>query len=108
MSVTSVAIPSENAHIAAVTALPLRVAFSWTLAGNVIYAACQFGMLSALAKLGNPSVVGQYALALAVAAPVFMLTNLQLRGVQSTDAKHEYDFPDYFTLRVISSLFGLV
>jgi hypothetical protein len=28
----------------------------------VIYAACQFGILSVLAKLGSPSIVGQYAL----------------------------------------------
>jgi O-antigen/teichoic acid export membrane protein len=106
MSVTSVAIPSENAHIAAVTALPLRVSFSWTLAGNVIYAACQFGMLSVLAKLGSPSIVGQYALGLAITAPVFMLTNLQLRGVQATDARHEFEFEDYFTLRLTSTLLG--
>jgi O-antigen/teichoic acid export membrane protein len=106
MSVTSVAILSENTHIAAVTALPLRVSFSWTLAGNVIYAACQFGMLSVLAKLGSPSIVGQYALGLAITAPVFMLTNLQLRGVQATDARHEFGFADYFTLRLISTLLG--
>jgi O-antigen/teichoic acid export membrane protein len=106
MSVTSVAVLSENAQVAAVAAPPLRVSFSWTLAGNVIYAACQFGMLSVLAKLGSPLIVGQYALGLAITAPVFMLTNLQLRGVQATDARHEYGFADYFTLRLISTLLG--
>jgi O-antigen/teichoic acid export membrane protein len=90
------------------SAPPLRVSFSWTLAGNLVYALCQFGMLSALAKLGNPSIVGQYALALAIAAPVFMLTNLQLRAVQATDARHEYGFADYFTLRTISTLLGIL
>ncbi len=92
----------------AVLAPPLRVAFSWTLGGNVIYALCQFGMLLALAKLGNASIVGQYALALAIAAPVFMLTNLQLRAVEATDARHEYRFADYFTLRAISTLLGIM
>jgi len=87
---------------------PLRVSFSWTLAGNLIYALCQFGMLSALAKLGNASIVGQYALALAIAAPVFMLTNLQLRAVQATDARHEYRFADYFTLRIVATLLGIL
>ncbi len=91
-----------------VSAPPLRVSFSWTLAGNVIYAACQFGMLSALAKLGSPSVVGQYALALAVATPLFMLANLQLRGVQSSDARNEYAFADYFTLRCLSTLLAFL
>jgi len=108
MSVSSVALPSENAHGAVVTVLPLRVSFSWTLAGNVIYAACQFGMLSVLAKLGSPSIVGQYALGLAITAPVFMLTNLQLRGVQATDTRYEFGFADYFTLRLISTLVGML
>jgi len=92
----------------AVFAPPLRVSFSWTLGGNLVYALCQFGMLFALAKLGNASMVGQYALALAIAAPVFMLTNLQLREVEATDARHEYRFADYFTLRAMSTLLGIV
>jgi O-antigen/teichoic acid export membrane protein len=103
MSVVNASVPPK---ISTVVALPLRVSFSWTLAGNVIYAACQFGMLSVLAKLGSPSIVGQYALGLAITAPVFMLTNLQLRGVQATDARHEFGFADYFTLRLISTLLG--
>ncbi len=106
MSVTSFVVPAENAHVAVVVGLPLRVSFSWTLAGNVIYAGCQFGMLSVLAKLGSPSIVGQYALGLAITAPVFMLTNLQLRGVQATDARHQFEFADYFTLRLTSTLLG--
>ena len=91
----------------AVFAPPLRVSFSWTLAGNLVYALCQFGMLLVLAKLGNASIVGQYALALAIAAPVFMLTNLQLRAIEATDARHEYGFADYFTLRALSTLLGI-
>src|SRR5580698_2857023 len=63
-------------------------------------------MLSVLAKLGSPSIVGQFALGLAITAPVFMLTNLQLRGVQATDARNEYGFADYFTLRLLSTLMG--
>ena len=106
MSVTSFGVPAEQTDFEVVSAPPLRISFSWTFAGNVIYAACQFGMLSVLAKLGSPLIVGQYALGLAITAPVFMLTNLQLRGVQATDAHHEYWFADYFTLRIISTLVG--
>jgi O-antigen/teichoic acid export membrane protein len=65
-------------------------------------------MLSALAKLGSVAVVGQFALGLAITAPVFMLTNLQLRGVQATDARSEYEFGHYFTLRLVASLCGFV
>ena len=91
-----------------VVAPPLRVSFSWTLAGNVVYAATQFGMLSVLAKMGSPSIVGQYALGLAITAPVFMLTNLQLRGVQATDARNQYEFADYFSLRCFCTFAGLL
>jgi O-antigen/teichoic acid export membrane protein len=86
----------------------LRSNFKWTFTGNVIYAACQWGMLSVLAKAGNAATVGQFALGLAIAAPVFMFSNLQLRAVQATDARSEYEFADYFTLRVLASALGLV
>lgn len=85
----------------------LRSNFKWTFTGNVVYAACQWGMLSVLAKAGNAAIVGQFALGLAIAAPVFMFSNLQLRAVQATDARSEYEFADYFTLRALASLLGL-
>jgi O-antigen/teichoic acid export membrane protein len=103
---TTLSIPGEQARVLPITVPSLRVSFSWILAGNVIYAATQFGTLSALAKLGSPAVVGQYALALAISAPIFMFTNLQLRGVQATDARNEYQFADYFTLRCFSTILG--
>jgi len=84
----------------------LRANFKWMFAGNVFYAACQWGMLSILAKVGNATIVGQFALGLAISAPVFMFTNLHLRGVQATDARSDFDFADYFTLRVLASLAG--
>ncbi len=85
----------------------LRTMFAWTLAGNVIYAACQWGMISVLAKMGTTVAVGQFALALAITAPVFMLTNLFLRGIQATDARNEFSFGEYFTLRGIGTVLGL-
>lgn len=85
----------------------LRANFAWTLAGNIIYAGCQWGMLSVLAKMGNASIVGQFTLGLAISAPVFMFTNLQLRAVQATDVNAECEFADYFTLRLLSTLIGL-
>jgi O-antigen/teichoic acid export membrane protein len=93
---------------AAVAPLTLRTNVSWTFLGNAVYAACQWGMLAVLAKLGTVEMVGQFALGLAVAAPVFMLTNLQLRGVQATDARGEYGFEDYLSLRLLTTAVGLV
>ena len=81
---------------------------SWTLVGNLVYAAAQWGMLVLLARLSSPETVGQYSLALAVSAPVFMALNLQLRGVQATDAAQDFRFGDYLTLRLITTVVALL
>jgi len=65
-------------------------------------------MLTVLAKVGNSAIVGQFALGLAITAPVFMFTNLQLRAVQATDARAEFGFADYFTLRAITTAIGFL
>lgn len=88
--------------------LSLRANFSWTFVGNMVYAGCQWGMLMVLAKLGTPEMVGQFSLGLAVTAPVIMFANLQLRNVQATDARGDYQFGDYLALRLISTLAALL
>jgi O-antigen/teichoic acid export membrane protein len=88
--------------------LSLRHNFSWTFVGNFVYAACQWGMLVVLAKLGSPEKVGQFTLGLAIATPVIMLTNLQLRSLQVTDAKQEFFFQDYLSLRLIMTGLALL
>jgi O-antigen/teichoic acid export membrane protein len=60
-------------------------------------------MLVVLAKLGNPEMVGTFTLGLAVTAPVMMFSNLQLRDIQTTDAKNHYLFNDYLGLRLITT-----
>ncbi|WP_414586018.1 oligosaccharide flippase family protein [Scytonema sp. PCC 10023] len=88
--------------------LTLRRNFSWTFIGNAVYAACQWGMLIVMAKLGSPEMVGQFTLGLAITAPVIMFTNLQLRAVQATDAKKQYLFRDYLGLRLIGTGLALL
>jgi O-antigen/teichoic acid export membrane protein len=88
--------------------LTLRRNFSWTFTGHLVYAASQWGMLVVLAKLGSPEMVGQFTLGLAVTAPVIMFTNLQLRGIQATDAKGDYVFSDYLALRLIGTGLALL
>ena len=80
--------------------LSLRCNFSWMFVANVVYAGCQWGMLSLLTKLGTLAMVGQFVLALAITTPVISLLMLQLRMVQATDAKGEYRFGDYLALRL--------
>ncbi len=108
-SQNNLAIEIERPLTATQNAIPsLRANFAWTLTGNVLYGACQWGMLSVLAKLGSPSIVGQFTLGLAIAAPVFMFTNLQLRAVQATDVNVEHGFANYFSLRLLATLLGLI
>jgi O-antigen/teichoic acid export membrane protein len=85
-----------------------RTNFIWTLAANVFYAACQWMMLVAMAKLCAPAEVGIFALGLAVTAPVLMLANLQLRSVQATDARGSFRFNEYFVLRLMTTGLSLV
>lgn len=88
--------------------LSFRVNFSWMLVGNAIYAACQWGVVSAIAKLGTPDMVGTFALGLAIASPVFILSNLHLNALQATDAVDQFDFSDYLGLRLIATGAGLL
>jgi len=82
--------------------LSLRSNFLWTFAGNMVFAACQWGILSAFAKLGSPEQVGRFALGLAITTPLFSMTNLNLRPIQATDSRGDYRFGDYFGLRLVS------
>jgi O-antigen/teichoic acid export membrane protein len=99
--------PLSVAEAPALRPLSLRRNFAWTLTGSGVYAASQWGMMIVLAKLGSADVVGRFALGLALGAPVVMFTNLQLRAVQATDARHEYTFADYLSLRLIMSAVAL-
>ncbi|MEM7130467.1 MAG: oligosaccharide flippase family protein [Chloroflexota bacterium] len=83
--------------------LSLLANFSWTVVGNLIYAASQWAILAALTKLGTSEMVGQFALGLAVTTPVIMFTNLSLRSIQATDAQNQYHFSAYLALRLITS-----
>ncbi len=87
--------------------LSLRANFIWALAGNVIFATCQWGIIVALAKLGNSAIVGQFSLGLAIATPMLMFSNLQLRAVQATDANRFYSFGEYLQLRLLTSAIAI-
>lgn len=87
--------------------LSLRQNVSWTTAGNLVYALCQWGVLTVIAKSGTPAMVGMFALGLAITAPVIQFANLQLRGVQATDARADFAFGDYVALRLVTTLLAL-
>jgi O-antigen/teichoic acid export membrane protein len=78
----------------------LRVNIAWAFLGNVVYTATQWGILVALARFGPPALVGQFALGLAVTAPIFLLGDLNLRVVQATDRNNNYTFGEYLALNL--------
>jgi O-antigen/teichoic acid export membrane protein len=91
-----------------VRAISLRVGFSWTLIGQVVDAAAKTALLMAIARLSSASVLGQYALGLAISAPVMLFANLQLAAVQATDRAGGFQFNDYFTLRAAAVGVGVI
>ena len=94
--------------------LSLRTNLSWTFVGNVVYTSCQWAMSIVIVKLASPdhhtatTKFGEFALGLALTAPVIMFSNLNLRGAQATDAKEEYQFGDYLGVRLITTLLALL
>jgi O-antigen/teichoic acid export membrane protein len=96
------------AESSVVRGLSLRANFSWTFVGNSVYSACQWGALVALAKLSSPLVVGQYALGVAIAAPVISLTGLQIRSVIASDVRETYRFGEYVGFRMLSTVLAML
>jgi len=80
----------------------LRHNVAWMMAGQGVYALCQWGKLIALARLGGPEVVGTFALALAIAAPIMLFGGLQMRQVLVADALGRFAFETYRTVRIYS------
>jgi len=85
----------------------LRSNFAWTFTGNALYAVGQWAILSLFAKLGGSEMLGQYALAVAVASPVAMLSHLNLRAVLATDIAAKQPFGDYVAVRLGATGIGL-
>lgn len=95
-------------HSTSLDRLSFTANFSWALVGNTIFSFSQWGILVILAKLGSPELVGLFALANAVTAPIFMFVELDLTSVQSTDVQNSHRFGDYLGLRIVLSLLGMI
>jgi O-antigen/teichoic acid export membrane protein len=80
----------------------------WAFGGNSFYGLCQWGMLTILARLGRPEQVGTYALGVAISTPMFMLSNLHLREIQSTDTRQQFKFGQYVGLRLATTAIALL
>jgi O-antigen/teichoic acid export membrane protein len=76
---------------------------SWTLVGNIIYAASQFGMLIVLSRLGSSEILGEFSFALSVTAPIILLFNFDMRTVICTDTRSNILFGDYLGFRLLTT-----
>jgi O-antigen/teichoic acid export membrane protein len=106
------AVPRSSAGVGRPAAIPrlprLRHSIAWSLAGNIAYAGSLWAILAITSKFGSPQMVGQFALALAITAPVFLLANLQLRATQATDVIDRYPFCEYLGVRLAAVACALV
>src|SRR5579864_640526 len=80
----------------------LKTDFTWVLAGNIFYSACQWLIVVVLAKLGDPQKLGEYAWGLAVSAPIVLFANFQLRSLLASDLVERFRFTQYLTFRLVS------
>lgn len=66
----------------------------------------QAGLLIVLARLGSPEILGNYSLALAITAPIFVLCEFGLRTVYLTH-KGEQPFSSYLQVRLCTLALGV-
>lgn len=82
--------------------LSVRKNLTWSLLAAASHAGSNWLLVIIFARIGGTELLGEYAIALAVVSPVFMLSSLQLRQLQATDFSNEFEFPDYFCVRLLS------
>lgn len=82
----------------------------WLLSGNILFAFSQWLMLIIFSHFSNPIQLGYYSYALAITAPIFMLSNLQLRPLVVADLNLErkFSYSEYFSLRLLTIFFAII
>lgn len=82
----------------------------WLLSGNILFAFSQWLMLIMFSHFSSPTQLGYYSYALAITAPIFMLSNLQLRPLVVADLNLEkkFGFSEYLSLRLLTTLFAII
>ncbi|MBI5478556.1 MAG: lipopolysaccharide biosynthesis protein [Deltaproteobacteria bacterium] len=77
----------------------LTASATWLLVGNGFALGAQWLVAVLLGRFVPAGHVGQYAMGLALCAPVFVFADLQLRTMLSTDSRGDFAFGDYLRLR---------
>jgi len=79
----------------------VRRSLSWTMFGELGFAASQWLSLMVIAKLGSPEALGRYSLGFAVSTPIVLLANLHLRPIYVVDVRSRWGFADFLALRTL-------
>lgn len=80
----------------------LKKNISYAFVGNLVYTACQWGVLVSLTKLTSVEVVGRFALAMAICTPITVLASMNLGTVQVTDSQNVNSFKQFLGLRLLT------
>lgn len=75
----------------------------FVLGSNLIFALSQWGVISAIARMGGAEEVGAFGLGLAITAPIFLLFRMEIKRVIATDSKGEFSLADYWSLLLLST-----
>ena len=73
------------------------------LGGSVIFALGQWGIVVVLAKLAGADVLGIYAFANSVTAPIFAFSALGMRQSLATDIDNAYSLASYLYIYTFAS-----
>jgi O-antigen/teichoic acid export membrane protein len=79
----------------------------FVLSSNLIFALSQWGVISAIARMGGAEEVGAFGLGLAITAPIFLLFGMEIKRVIATDSKGEFSLSDYWSVLLLSTTTAL-
>ena len=81
---------------------------AWSALGQASLAMSQWGIVVVLARLVSPTAVGEFALGLALTAPLFGFSNMCLAQLQATDVRAQHPFGAYAAVRIMSTVLALL
>lgn len=80
---------------------------SWLMASNILKSLSQWGLLVILVKFFTTEDVGYFTLGMAIAAPIFMLSEMQMKSVLVVEPEDGKDYYNtYLAIRYIATAFA--
>ncbi|ACV06872.1 lipopolysaccharide biosynthesis protein [Kytococcus sedentarius] len=86
----------------------LRRNFTSVLGANTLYRLSQWLLIAFIAQWGTKEMVGYFALAQAITAPVYLTVGLNLRAARATDVSRRWTASQYGSLREILNAASLL